>query len=64
MRDERTYEVLENYEDLFYLNNHLDWFKQLLILENDEEKRHHLNTCIDICNKKLKGSFYEISQSF
>jgi len=62
MKDQRTYEVLENYTDLFYLNNHLEWFKDLLITETCNYAKEHLNICINICNRKLKGSYYEVAK--
>jgi hypothetical protein len=59
VKDTLTYEVLENYKDLFYLHNYKKWFVDLLSKEKNEEITEHLKICLNICNRKLKGSFYE-----
>lgn len=50
IQDKRTYEVLENYDDLFYLADHYKWFKELLITQPTNS---HLLKCIEICERKL-----------
>ncbi len=54
----RTYEVLEQLEDGFYIANYINWFNSLSKDEKDQGTIKHLEKCKHICNEKLRQDSY------